>query len=383
VRALVVLSILVASVGAVGVVADSSRASAQQDDEGSLVALDPTTGTQQWRVPSPGQFDLEDVSESVVMGRGFSCSADHFEYVAYGASDGKRLWHAPAPVSLAGPQGADSLASGSGRTAVVVVRTPGHLEGRDAKAGTVRWRRKVAHSAEAAASGVGVLVSTGNRIGDTPRLQLVDRKTGAIVWTKPFPAPTSSVSGVLGSTAAIVSVYIENRFDHAEVLDLRSGKLQWRSDRTLLPIDSAVVVSFAPYTIAPNPPASRAPRGHAVDDGRVLWDAEDETGVLAAPGFFGFWRDTTPFGGSPSGVFSAADPRTGAVHWSRTMQSPPLVSERLVVTNPSPGAFEALAADTGAMQWQQSVRLGASEHIGSAVVGRSVYAAVNCPEPSH
>jgi outer membrane protein assembly factor BamB len=370
-RWIAVVSVLAVTLGALGM-ADAGGADAAGDDEGSLVALDPATGTEQWRVPSPGEFAVDDVSKSVVVGRGYSCRGDHFEYVAYRASDGRSLWRAPAPQSEGGSAATNSFVTGSARSGVVVLRTPGHLVGRNARSGHVRWQRKVAHHAVTESSATRVLVSTGpslnaSREAIPGRVEFLDRATGDLVWSKQYPS-SAIVTASLGATVAVVTITTRNMFDHAEVVDLRSGRLRWQSDLPLVPTSDAVVVA----TAVPNPP--HAPRGHAASDGRVLWDAPDEDLVVASPGFFAFWR---------SGLLSAADANTGVVRWSHSAApSPlPLTSDRIVVVQQSEGSFDVLASDTGTTRWQRPPGSDRSTTLAPAAIGRSVYAVASCVSP--
>jgi hypothetical protein len=102
--------------------------------KGVLVAYRLDHGAQRWRTTTPGFFAVEDVSDAMVVGRGFSCDSGPFQMVGYSAARGARRWSTPANDSRPSSLGGDSPSRGSNRSGIVISMT-----GTQAATGKQRW----------------------------------------------------------------------------------------------------------------------------------------------------------------------------------------------------------------------------------------------------
>ncbi len=344
---------------------------------GVLIALDTKSGNEVWRTSTPGIFRVEDVSNRVVAGRGFACTNGPFRTLAYRARDGKQLWQAPAGDSSPSSRGAETLATGSARSGVILSTTAKKVRGLDAMSGHERWSVPVAHTPQVATDAqILVIAEPGAAFGDRVRgvARALDRATGKQLWSRSV-ADADVATAVVGSGAVGVGFTrqvvsgIDVRFpSDARVLAPRTGRERWSIDDLVPGLVAESVIAF-----------SEAPTGYTT--GLVVLDAATGERLWersSSP--YGMWPMGTRLGLQEADRFSVVDARTGTVVWDRPVatgrtiavsESEVVLADRTTVT--------LLDANTGEPRWQSTPLSTDTETFNSvALAGDRLYVAVGC-----
>jgi hypothetical protein len=187
--------------------------------QGVLIAYDLTSGAERWRMPTPGTFDLEDVSTDVLIGRGFPCESGPFETLGLKAGSGERLWHRPAGPDGPSVRGASSLPTGSAVTHVAFSPDLKTLKGVDVANGRVRWSTTVRRGGSVAANAQTVVLAS-----PSGAVRGLDRRSGRQLWDIPAAETGGHVQVAIDNTSLVLMTYASgSSSSHAEVLDPRTG----------------------------------------------------------------------------------------------------------------------------------------------------------------
>ena len=366
-----VLGLCVAAVTTASVASVEARDSAASGPKGLLLSLDAATGREEWRASTPGSFAVEDVSKSVVVGRGFPCTSGPFETVAYAAGDGSELWRGPAAKDFPSTRGGEFMRNGSSRSGIVVVQAGKELQGRQARTGKVRWRAPIQPYPSVSVTSDNVFLASGVGAVDQSAVQALNRRTGESQWTVPFGTGSQAFASASLNAVAVELIDHEAKAVRTQVLDSRDGTLRWKSDGVPAAItDSIVVLQRTSPGLLLGPLVGIVVRDTMT--GRQLWERE-LAGYVVEPPIHG---RLVGFNERSTRVFAA---RTGRVLWTREGAFAPLVvGEKLVILWSPPRTLIAVDARTGREQWQTTLPKGAAGTNSVTIGAGVVYVTVGC-----
>ncbi|MFI0418909.1 PQQ-binding-like beta-propeller repeat protein [Spongiactinospora sp. 9N601] len=340
-------------------------------DDGTVYALDATTGAERWRfrmgdgsarfqVPADGtMFAASDkrlvaldaatgrkrwsremeVSTAPVVSQGrlyiwtTFTDAPNAELVALDAATGRRLWTFRPPGDFAAPA---PVVAGA---AVHVGDVNGMLYALDPRTGARRWRSPVGGRYDTVhLARTGDMVYAASESGD---VRALDAASGKVRWS-------SQVHGTVDFRPVVTGgiVYLANRFGATYALDTRSGKRLWsfpavggEDGRGWEPVVAQGVV----YAGGPDSGL------HALDatTGVERWSAALDTGYSFRPAV----ADGAVYLGDAQGVLHAFDAATGRERWrfqtGGDVQTRPVVTKDFVYLGVSNGNLYALPTTTG------------------------------------
>jgi outer membrane protein assembly factor BamB len=333
---------------------------------GVLVAYGLGDGRQLWASKTPGFFALEDVSDAMVVGRGFRCDTGPFRMIGYSAARGTRRWSTPANESMPSSRGGDSPSTGANRTGVAVSMTYNRVNGLAVDSGHVRWSVAVVGFPIVHVSASSVLVSTAGR---TPsdgagRVAAYDRSTGEKQWT--IRAPNAGIEPYAFTAGRAVAIGMSSQdrtTNQTIVVDAATGAERWRSPLALVGMSDTVVLLQDPDA---QPPKVRA---QSPTNGRLMWERDGSAGRV------------TPMGarlGLPTGLgsFTVVNARDGKTQYELSQVS--VAANARVVAYEQDGVLHVIDAASGKERWSTPLPKG-YDGLNALSIGKdAVYADVGC-----
>jgi hypothetical protein len=338
------------------------------DSKGLLLAFDARSGAERWRATTPGTFGVEDVSTGTVVGRGFPCTSGPFDTVAFDARDGSRRWKRSAGPDGPSSHGAETIATGSRRTGVVIAATAKKLDGVDVKSGDTRWSMPIRWSPSTGANATTVVTDSVRGSGSNARAvaQGIDRGTGKKLWSVTSRDSQFNPSTSIDAESAVVRFTPDNGITfHTQVLDPRSGKVRWESDGVGSPVGAVVAV------INPGGRYQGLTSVRDAHSGQELWSINEDQSQLFSVG-------------ERVGIVNAAglrvvDARNGTEAWSRPGSARPVAADERSVVVSDGRTITVLDAGTGAERFDPLDLPDGYEALNAiAVAGNTIYAGVGC-----
>ena len=199
-----------------------------------IVAVDPNTGRDRWRVLLPGQFAAGHIHIDALGEHVLTRTRDR-TLTSYGAANGRQEWTArypcvPVMVRSAGPtavaacvmteSSAESYTAYEGKPAAIVVF--------DLESGAELWR--LPWTVEVGHDWSGIPLSINDKLivaaRDPPRaagssLEAFEARTGRPLWTVPWPGQVSNIA-IRAGVVLVGGIQVSG-------LDVVDGKLLWTS----------------------------------------------------------------------------------------------------------------------------------------------------------
>jgi outer membrane protein assembly factor BamB len=209
--------------------------------DGSLVAVDATSGRRVWKRKLPGHLE----SSPMAVGNALYLGTDQTNVVAVRASDGRMLWQFNS-------RGAIKASPSFHHGRVFVADYQSAMFCLDAKSGRLLWRTNTSRVPPFGEGGFysspAIAFGRVYAAGDDGTAYAFDEKSGKVDWTFPthnFVYGSPAVAEVPGTPP---SVYIGSYDEHFYALDARSGKQRWRYDVGGPVPGTATVIGHTVYT---------------------------------------------------------------------------------------------------------------------------------------
>jgi outer membrane protein assembly factor BamB len=352
--------VLVAAASVVPVTGDTNASS------GVLVAYGLADGRELWESKTPGFFALEDLSDAMVVGRGFRCDTGPFQMIGYSATRGHRRWSAPANDSMPSSRGGDSPSTGANRSGVAVSMTGKRVNGLAVASGRVRWSVPIVGYPSVTVSASLVLVGTAEHSPSEGAggVDAYDRSTGEERWTVTAPnAVLAPYALPTGGTVAIGLSSPDRTTHQTIVVDAATGAERWRSPFALVGVSGAVV-------LLQDPDAQPAKvQAWGARDGRLMWERDGSAGLVRPMG--------TRIGLSTGvGSFTVVDARDGKAQYELSQVS--VAANARVVAYEQDGALHVIEAATGRERWSTPLPKGYDGLNALSIGKNAVYADVGC-----
>jgi outer membrane protein assembly factor BamB len=334
---------------------------------GVLLAYGLGDGRQLWASRTPGFFALEDVSDAMVVGRGFRCDTGPFRMIGYSAARGTRRWSTPANESMPSSRGGDSPSTGANRTGVAVSMTDKHVNGLAVDSGHVRWSVAVAGFPIVHVSASLVLVSSAAR--DFPsdgvgNVTAYDRSTGEKRWTITAPnAGLEPYTFTAGRTVAIGMSSQDRTTNQTIVVDAATGAERWTSPLALVGVSGATVLLKGPDA------QDAKVQAHDATDGQLMWERDGSVGSVSPMG--------TRLGLSTGlGSFTVVNARDGKAQYELSGVS--VAANARVVVYEQDQVLHVIDAATGKKRWSTPLPTG-YDGLNALRIGKNaVYVDLGC-----
>jgi outer membrane protein assembly factor BamB len=332
----------------------------QLQNPGVTLALNAQTGALRWKSDTGGTGGTPAVAGGAVY-----LASEDGTIRALDATTGATRWSYMRTAGVSSQDGYDGYATVSGDV-VYVGSDSGALFALDSATGKLRWRMvwpmpsDTIYAAPAVDAGM-VFVSVGGPDGGA---YAFDAKTGKQVWY---------VSHILGcDSVPLVAngvIYFGSQTTYTlTALDEKTGALRWQVGSS--GVNAPPVIAGGLIYIAG---ADQIIRAYHVSDGTPAWTFQ--TGGFAGnplipTGAAMAISDGTLYAGSQGGTLYALNATTGKQLWSVTVRSPidqpPAFANGAVYINTESGKVLAYRASDGALAWSYSA--GANANITSAPV---------------
>jgi len=315
----------------------------------SLVAVDARTGNELWRVASPvASAALSSVADhQLFLQGGDSCSGHYGTFVALEATSGVQQWRTPT-YNARNDGCYTSIWGAAAARGIAVVRDEQGIQGLDSTTGQQLWTIAAAKDLDVNLVGAeDVVLDVPHPWGAQHDVRAFDRRTGEQRWTKGLPVDDSCgvmfpvVSGATAFFPVLVGTSQPGYVDASiTAIDLITGTERWRVDMgrisqdihaCVFAGDGVVVTNFQKEpTCRPIGATSAAcgPEGKgpvitivalASDDGRELWRREggNRVGAFVGDSVYVFGREN-----AASSTIEALEAKSGVRRWEATWDKP-------------------------------------------------------------
>jgi len=293
------------------------------DDNGVMYAIDATTGSLRWKVPTAGPASSI-VSRPAVVGGTVYIGSENNDVYALDASSGRVRWTRPTGGAVdSSPAVADGL--------VYVGNDNNEVLALDAATGTIRWQQSTGDNVTSSPAVSDGTVYVGC---DDGFVYALDAATGDVRWHRQTGGQVNSSPAVAGGT-----VYVGSDNGKVYALNAATGAVEWTRP-TAGKVDSSPAVASGTVYVGGGDAV------YALDaaTGAVEWTRPTGGTVTSSPAVSG----GTVYVGSDDGMVYALNAATGTVRWrvqtGGEVNSSPAVSGGIVYVGTDNDAVYAINA---------------------------------------